>query len=186
MSSPLERDRSPVAAASTACSCRNPLKTADCIRTRCAPGRRALRTPASSRTQGALKVRSVLSPGERAGVGERFTRKDQGSSDLFVFGFLVWELIRVSAFELRNLSSVLPRSFHRGADGAQNDLRIEAERRIFYIIQIVFELVQRVFGARAVGIIDLRPARQPRFHQVSLIVKRNFARQFLHKLGPFR
>src|SRR5438445_356177 len=60
MNPPLERDRSPVAAALTACSCRNPPQVADCIRTRCAPGRRALRTPAGSGAQGAIKVRSVL------------------------------------------------------------------------------------------------------------------------------
>jgi len=57
---PLERDRSPVAAAPTACSCRNPPQVADCIRTRCTPGRRALRTPAGSGAQGAIKVRGVL------------------------------------------------------------------------------------------------------------------------------
>ena len=60
MNPPLERDRSPVAAAPTACSCRNPPQVADCIRTRCAPGRRALRTPAGSGAQGAIKVRVVL------------------------------------------------------------------------------------------------------------------------------
>jgi len=57
-----ERDRSPVAAAPTACSCGNPFQVADCIRTRCAPGRRALRTPAGSRAQGAIKVWEGLSP----------------------------------------------------------------------------------------------------------------------------
>src|SRR5205823_9204482 len=61
MNPPLERDRSPVAAAPTACSCRNPPQVADCIRARCAPGRRALRTPADSPAQGAFKVRGVLS-----------------------------------------------------------------------------------------------------------------------------
>src|SRR5438477_4385663 len=61
MNPPLERDRSPVAAAPKACSCRYPPQVADCIRTRCAPGRRALRTPAGSGAQGAIKVRSVLS-----------------------------------------------------------------------------------------------------------------------------
>src|SRR5438445_34098 len=43
-------------------------KRADCIRTRCAPGRRALRTPAGSGVQCAFKVRDALSLGERAGV----------------------------------------------------------------------------------------------------------------------
>ena len=61
MNPPLERDRSPVAASPKACSCRNPSQAADCIRTRCAPGRRALRTPAGSGAQGAIKVRGVLS-----------------------------------------------------------------------------------------------------------------------------
>src|SRR5438045_7878663 len=74
MNPPLERDRSPVAAAPAACSCRNPLQVADCIRARCAPGRRALRTPAGSGAQGAIKVRSVLSlpspqGGERVAEG---------------------------------------------------------------------------------------------------------------------
>src|SRR2546421_12212835 len=67
MNPPLERDRSPVAAAPTACLCRNPPQVADCIRTRCAPGRRALRTLAGSRAQGAIKVRSVLSWGRGKG-----------------------------------------------------------------------------------------------------------------------
>src|SRR5436189_3415645 len=62
MNPPLERDRSPVAAAPTACSCRNLPQVADFIRARCAPGRRALRTPAGSGAQGAIKVRGVLSP----------------------------------------------------------------------------------------------------------------------------
>src|SRR2546421_9190683 len=65
---PLERDWSPVAAAPTACSCRNPPQVADCVRTRCAPGRRALRTPAGSGAQGAIKVRGILSWGERGRV----------------------------------------------------------------------------------------------------------------------
>src|SRR5437762_12035621 len=60
MNPPLERDRSPVAAAPTACSCRNSPQVADCIRTRCAPGRRALRTTAGSGAQGAIKVRGIL------------------------------------------------------------------------------------------------------------------------------
>ena len=67
MNPPLERDRSPVAAAPTACSCRNPSQVADCIRTRCAPGRRALQTPAGSGAQGAHKVRAILSWGRRLG-----------------------------------------------------------------------------------------------------------------------
>ena len=61
-------------------------------------------------------------------------------------------------------------------------MQIQSWRRVFNVVEVVLELVQRVLGARAVGIIDLRPAGQTRFDKVPLVVERNFFGEFLNEL----
>src|SRR6266487_2204792 len=67
-------------------------------------------------------------------------------------------------------ATLLSGAFHQGADGAKDDLQIQPWRRVFDVVEVVLELVQRVLGAGAVGIIDLRPAGQPRFDEMPLAV----------------
>src|SRR2546426_1010847 len=55
-----------------------------------------------------------------------------------------------------------------------------------YVIEIVLKLLDRVFFAVAVGIVDLCPTRDPRLHQMPEMIKRNLLFVALHTLEPLR
>src|SRR6266566_5318127 len=54
------------------------------------------------------------------------------------------------------------------------------------VVEIILELLDRVFIALPIRIIHLRPAGDPRFHQVPKMIKRNGLLIAFGALGPFR
>src|ERR1700704_6520452 len=54
------------------------------------------------------------------------------------------------------------------------------------VIEIVFQFLDRVLFALAVGIVYLRPTSDPRLYQVPKMVKRNFLLITLRAFDPFR
>ena len=70
-------------------------------------------------------------------------------------------------------------------DRLQGDHGIELERIPPYIIEIELEFLDRVLVAFPVRIIDLRPARDPRFHQMPKMIERDLFFVALGTLDPF-
>src|SRR5499427_10478052 len=67
----------------------------------------------------------------------------------------------------------------------QND-RVEKRRLVFDVIKIVLKFLPRVFERRAIGVTDLRPTGQPRFHQMELGVIRDALFEPLNELRALR
>src|SRR3989454_4515935 len=55
--------------------------------------------------------------------------------------------------------------------GLQHDHRVELKRVMSNVIKIVLQFFDRILIALAVGIIHLRPASDPRFHQVPEMIE---------------
>src|SRR6266487_7134654 len=54
------------------------------------------------------------------------------------------------------------------------------------VVEIILELLDRVFIALPIRIIHLRPSGDPRFHQVPKMIKRNYLLVAFCALSPFR
>ena len=54
------------------------------------------------------------------------------------------------------------------------------------VIEIVGQLLHRVFFALAIGIIYLRPSRDPWFNQMPEMIERNFVPVTFRAFHPFR
>src|SRR5947208_16246667 len=54
------------------------------------------------------------------------------------------------------------------------------------VVEIVLKLLKRILVALAVRVIHLRPAGDPRFHQVTEMITRNYLLLAFGALGPFR
>src|SRR5437764_13431708 len=61
--------------------------------------------------------------------------------------------------------------------GLEHYHRVEHEALVLDVVEIVLQLLPRVLDGRAVWVLDLRPARQSRRHQVALVVERNLLGQ---------
>src|SRR5262249_23154158 len=70
--------------------------------------------------------------------------------------------------------------------GVEQDQEVEEQREILDVVEVVLQLLQRVFDRGAVAIPDLRPAGEPRFYGQPLHVVRDFLLQALHELRSFR
>src|SRR5262245_42020 len=69
----------------------------------------------------------------------------------------------------------------------EQDRQVEEQRLVLDVEQVVLELLHRVLEARAVPIIDLRPARQPGLDDVALAEVGDLRRQLVDEhrpLGP--
>src|SRR6185503_14767866 len=72
-----------------------------------------------------------------------------------------------------------------GLDRLEHDVEVERERQVLDIEEVVLQLLQRVFLAGAVGVVDLCPTRQARPDDVTLAVEGDFARELVDELRPF-
>src|SRR5438094_3884322 len=68
----------------------------------------------------------------------------------------------------------------------EQDQKIEEERKVLDVVQIVLELFQRVVDGRSVAVLDLSPARDPRLDGKPLHVEGDLLLQVLDELGPLR
>src|SRR5215468_1563919 len=70
--------------------------------------------------------------------------------------------------------------------GVEQDQEVEEQREILDVVEVVLQLLQRVFDRGTVAIPNLRHAREPRFHRQPLHVVRDFLLQALHELRSLR
>src|SRR5262249_18152212 len=70
--------------------------------------------------------------------------------------------------------------------GVEQDQEVEEQREILDVVEVVLQLLERIFDRGAVAIPDLRPAGEPRLHGQPLHVVRDFPLQALHELRSFR
>src|SRR5215212_1446801 len=73
-------------------------------------------------------------------------------------------------------------------DRLEDDDRIKNKTLVFDVEQVILKFLTCIFDRRAVGILDLRPARESRSDQVSLLVKRDLFGQLgyeMRTLGPW-
>src|SRR5215510_14227536 len=70
--------------------------------------------------------------------------------------------------------------------GVEQDQEVEEQRKILDVVEVVLQLLQRIFNRGAVAIPDLRPAGEPRFHGQPFHVIRDFLLEALHELRSFR
>src|SRR5215475_3960763 len=70
--------------------------------------------------------------------------------------------------------------------GVEQDQEVEEQRKILDVIEVVLQLLQRIFDRGAVAIPDLRPAGESRLHGQPLHVVRDFLLKALHELRPLR
>src|SRR5690242_3144838 len=82
----------------------------------------------------------------------------------------------------------LPRARRKqhDADRLEENQQIEEWRVIFGVIEIVFELLPRILDRRAIGIVDLRPAGNPRLHHVALGIIRQLLLEIVDELRALR
>src|SRR5687767_8654848 len=71
-------------------------------------------------------------------------------------------------------------------DRVEDDRQVENDRHVLDVVEVVAQLLHRVFDGRSVLILDLRPASDPRLDRMPLHVERNIARQLLDEERPFR
>ena len=62
---------------------------------------------------------------------------------------------------------------HHNLDRLENDLKVQRERLIFYIIKVKTELSLRILLTGAVRKMDLSPASKSWLHEVPVTIKRN-------------
>src|SRR2546423_8729170 len=68
----------------------------------------------------------------------------------------------------------------------QHNHRVELERIVSNVIEIVLQLLDSVFVALAIRIVDLRPAGDPRLHQMPEMIEWDFLLVALRAFDPFR
>src|SRR5205085_9681679 len=95
------------------------------------------------------------------------------------YGATAWSL-RARERSLRALAE------NHDLDRVEQDRQVEQERLVLDVEQIVLQLLQRILEGAAVPIIDLRPARQSRLHDVTLLEVRDLLRQVVHEMRPLR
>src|SRR5437879_2356917 len=71
-------------------------------------------------------------------------------------------------------------------NSVEQDQKIEEERKVLDVVQIVLELFQRVVDGRSVAVLDLSPARDPRLDGKPLHVERDLLLKVLDELWPLR
>src|SRR5690348_6459624 len=67
----------------------------------------------------------------------------------------------------------------------QND-DIEKQAMVFYIIEIVLQLLDCILHRSTILITYLRPTGYPRLDAMSDVIKRNLGAELIYKIGPFR
>src|SRR3954469_18880203 len=82
-------------------------------------------------------------------------------------------------------SALAPFAKQHDVNRLQDDGRVEAEREVADVIEVVFQLAHRVLHAGAVRIIDLRPAGDAGLHEMSKMVAGNFLLISLDEAVPF-
>src|SRR3954469_4688815 len=70
-------------------------------------------------------------------------------------------------------ATLRPPPEEHGLDGRKNDEQIERNRHILDVEQVVLELLQRIFDARAVCVAHLRPASEAWPDGMALTVERD-------------
>src|SRR5262245_36170736 len=73
-----------------------------------------------------------------------------------------------------------------GLDGVEDDERVERERQVLDVEQVVLQLLQRVLDAGAVGVAHLCPTGESRPQNMPLTIEGDLSRQFGDKLRSFR
>src|SRR6266853_6797260 len=71
-------------------------------------------------------------------------------------------------------------------NSVEQDQKIEEERKVLDVVQIVLELFQRVVDGRSVAVLDLSPARDPRLDGKPLHVEGDLLLKVLDELWPLR
>src|SRR5215470_18385976 len=70
--------------------------------------------------------------------------------------------------------------------GVEQDQEVEEQREVLDVVEVVLQLLERIFDRGAVAILDLRPAGESRLHGQPLHVIRDFLLQALHELRSLR
>src|SRR5690606_6674208 len=65
------------------------------------------------------------------------------------------------------------------------DQQIKERRIILGIIEVIFQLVPGILDRSAIGIVDLRPARDARLHHMAFRIVTQMLLQILDELAPF-
>src|SRR5438132_198812 len=65
----------------------------------------------------------------------------------------------------RRADRLAPSPAEDGDEGAGEDLKVEPERSVLDVVEVVFELARDLGDRARVTAFDLRPARQPWLHQ---------------------
>src|SRR5438132_3692870 len=71
-------------------------------------------------------------------------------------------------------------------NSVEQDQKVEEERKVLDVVQIVLELFQRVVDGRSVAVFDLSPARDPRLDGKPLHVEGDLLLKVLDELWPLR
>src|SRR5687767_3151912 len=93
---------------------------------------------------------------------------------------------RMTPLTGRSLPSLRSLSEEDHLDRVEDDREVEDDRHVLDVVEVVAQLLHRVFDGRSVLILDLRPASDPRLDRMPLHVERNIARQLLDEERPFR
>src|SRR6266404_5313738 len=71
-------------------------------------------------------------------------------------------------------------------NSVEQDQKVEEERKVLDVVQIVLELFQRIVDGRSVAVLDLSPARDPRLEGKPLHVEGDLLLKVLDELWPLR